>query len=42
MTRGQERNTKINVSFEGLDVGLTGAIPERESWTETAMDRGIL
>lgn len=42
MTRGQERNTKINVSFEGLDVGLTGAIPERESWTERAMDRGIL
>jgi hypothetical protein len=35
-------NSKIEVSFEGLEVGLSGAIPEREKWTERAMDRGIL
>ncbi|CAI1661410.1 hypothetical protein [Serratia fonticola] len=42
MGRVQEHNTKIDVSFKGLDVGISGAIPERESWTERAMDRGIL
>lgn len=34
--------TKLNVSLDGLEVGLSGAIPERESWSEPAMDRGIL
>lgn len=36
------RNAKIDVSLEGLEVGLSGAIPERGEWTERAMDRGIL
>lgn len=35
-------NGKINVSLNGLEIGLSGAIPEREKWTERAMDRGIL
>ncbi|AZS80096.1 hypothetical protein ELS24_17520 [Achromobacter spanius] len=35
-------NGKIDVRLEGLEVGLSGAIPERENWTERAMDRGIL
>lgn len=35
-------NAKIDLSLEGLEVGLSGAIPEREKWTERAMDRGIL
>jgi len=34
--------SKLNVSLDGLAVGLSGAIPEREKWSEPAMDRGIL
>lgn len=33
---------RIDVSLECLEIGLSGAIPEREKWTERAMDRGIL
>ncbi|WP_456309913.1 tyrosine-type recombinase/integrase [Serratia proteamaculans] len=35
-------NSKLNVSLNGLEVGLSGAIPERSNWSEPAMDRGIL
>lgn len=35
-------NSKLNVSLQGLEVGLSGAIPERSKWSEPAMDRGIL
>lgn len=35
-------NGKIDLRLGGLEVGLSGAIPEREKWTERAMDRGIL
>lgn len=42
MSQAQSTTTKIDVSLTGLEVGLTGAIPEREMWTERAMDRGIL
>lgn len=35
-------NTKIDLSLNGLSIGISGAIPEREMWTERAMDRGIL
>ena len=34
--------TKLNVSLDGLDIGLSGAVPGRESWSEPAMDRAIL
>jgi len=34
--------TRLNVSLEGFDIGLTGAVPGRESWSEPAMDRAIL
>lgn len=33
---------KIDVSLEDFAIGLSGAIPEREAWSERAMDRGIL
>lgn len=42
MSKTGSRNATIHMSFEGLEVGLSGAIPEREKWTERAMDRGIL
>jgi hypothetical protein len=42
MSETGSQNTKIDVSLDGLEVGLSGAIPEREKWTERAMDRGIL
>ena len=35
-------STRLNVSLEGFDIGLTGAVPGRESWSEPAMDRAIL
>lgn len=35
-------NSKLSVSFQGLEVGISGAIPERSNWSEPAMDRGIL
>lgn len=34
--------TKLNISLANYDVGLTGAIPGREHWSEPAMDRAIL
>jgi hypothetical protein len=34
--------TRLNVSLEGLHIGLTGAVPGRGSWSEPAMDRAIL
>lgn len=42
MSETKSHNAKIDVSLEGLEVCLSGAIPEREKWTERAMDRGIL
>lgn len=42
MSEIEESNDRIDVSLQGLEVGLSGAIPEREKWTERAMDRGIL
>lgn len=34
--------TKLEVSLAHCEIGLSGAIPGRESWSEPAMDRGIL
>src|SRR5437773_8441593 len=34
--------TRLDISLEGYDVGLSGAVPDRHEWTEPAMDRGIL
>ena len=34
--------TKLNLSLEGYEIGLSGAIPEPAKWSEPAMDRGIL
>src|ERR1051325_1661261 len=34
--------TRLNVSLAEYDIGLTGAIPGREHWSEPAMDRAIL
>lgn len=34
--------TKLNVSLEGYDIGISGAVPEPSAWSEPAMDRGIL
>ena len=34
--------TRLNVSLEQYEIGLSGAIPNREDWSEPAMDRGIL
>lgn len=42
MSEAKSRNPQVEVSLEGLEIGLSGAIPEREKWTERAMDRGIL
>jgi hypothetical protein len=33
---------RLNVSLAKYNVGLTGAIPGRENWSEPAMDRAIL
>lgn len=35
-------STRINVSLEKYEVGLSGAVPGRESWTEPAMDRAVM
>jgi SLOG cluster2 len=42
MSETGPRTKKLDLSLEGLEVSLSGAIPERENWTERAMDRGIL
>ena len=34
--------TRLNVTLEEYEIGLTGAVPESEVWSEPAMDRGIL
>jgi hypothetical protein len=34
--------TRLDVSLEQYEIGLSGAIPERQEWSEPAMDRGIL
>lgn len=34
--------TRLNVSLDAYEIGLSGAVPAREDWSETAMDRGIL
>jgi len=34
--------TKLNISLEQYEVGLSGAVPDRANWSEPAMDRGIL
>ncbi len=34
--------TKLDISLEQYEIGLSGAIPERKDWSEPAMDRGIL
>src|SRR5215213_8877987 len=34
--------TRLNVSLEQYEVGLSGAVPDKEDWSEPAMDRGIL
>ena len=32
----------LDISLEEFEIGLSGAVPEREGWSEPAMDRGIL
>jgi hypothetical protein len=34
--------TRLDVSLEPYEVGLSGAVPDRKDWSEPAMDRGIL
>lgn len=34
--------SSINVSLKGLVLGISGAIPEREDWSEPMQDRAIL
>ena len=34
--------TRLNISLSGFDIGLSGAVPGRENWSEPAMDRAIL
>src|SRR5260370_39358333 len=34
--------TRLDVSLEPYEIGLSGAIPDRKDWSEPAMDRGIL
>ena len=34
--------TRLDVSLEHYEIGLSGAIPDRKDWSEPAMDRGIL
>ena len=34
--------TKLAISLEQYEIGLSGAIPDRSDWSEPAMDRGIL
>jgi hypothetical protein len=32
--------TRLDVSLEQYEVGLSGAVPDRKDWSEPAMDRG--
>jgi hypothetical protein len=34
--------TRLNISLEGYEIGLSGAVPEAADWSEPAMDRAIL
>ena len=34
--------TRLDVSLEQYEIGISGAIPNRADWSEPAMDRGIL
>ena len=34
--------TRLDVSLEHYEIGLSGAIPDRSDWSEPAMDRAIL
>lgn len=34
--------TRLNISLEQYEIGLSGAVPNRADWSEPAMDRGIL
>lgn len=34
--------TRLDVSLEQYEVGISGAVPKRADWSEPAMDRGIL
>src|SRR6266446_4204549 len=34
--------TRLDISLEQYEIGLSGAVPDRQDWTEPAMDRGIL
>ena len=34
--------TRLSVSLDTFEIGLSGAIPNRADWSEPAMDRGIL
>ena len=34
--------TRLNVSLSQYEIGISGAVPGRESWSEPAMDRAIL
>jgi hypothetical protein len=34
--------TRLDISLEPYEIGLSGAVPDRRDWSEAAMDRGIL
>lgn len=34
--------TRLDISLNKYEIGLSGAIPDRDDWSEVAMDRGIL
>src|SRR5271170_2528572 len=34
--------TRLNISLEQYEIGLSGALPDRNNWSEPAMDRAIL
>jgi hypothetical protein len=34
--------TRLDISLEEYEIGLSGAVPDRSDWSEPAMDRGIL
>src|SRR5262245_45454312 len=33
---------RLDISLEQYEIGLSGAVPDRDDWSEPAMDRGIL
>jgi len=36
------KTSRLNISLEGYEIGLSGAVPEPSAWSEPAMDRAIL